>query len=95
MTIAYASTSSNHFGGTIPFKVQVNFDIPILEGQIDADALEKWVNLLEGYFSVYNFSIEKISLSPSLRLSPMSKTSGRLIVNKPPQRNLRDRKSVV
>ena len=38
-----------------PFKVQVNFDIPIFEGQIDADALEKWVNLLEGYFSVYNF----------------------------------------
>ena len=39
-----------------PFKVQVNFDIPVCEGQIDVDALEKWVNLLEGYFSVYNFS---------------------------------------
>jgi hypothetical protein len=50
------SSSSSHFGGTSPFKVQVNFDIPIFEGQIDADALDKWLNLLEGYFSVHNFS---------------------------------------
>jgi hypothetical protein len=47
---------AGHFGSTSPFKVQVNFDIPIFEGQIDADALEKWLNLLEGYFSVHNFS---------------------------------------
>ena len=26
-----ASSSSDHFGGTLPFKVQVNFDIPIFE----------------------------------------------------------------
>jgi hypothetical protein len=50
------SSSSGHFGGTSPFKVQVNFDIPIFEGQIDADALEKWLNMLEGYFYVHNFS---------------------------------------
>jgi hypothetical protein len=50
------SSSSDHFGGTSPFKVQVNFDIPIFEGEIYADALEKWLNLLEGYFSVHNFS---------------------------------------
>jgi hypothetical protein len=50
------SSSSDHFGGTAPFKVQVSFDIPIFEGQIDADALDKWLNLLEGYFSVHNFS---------------------------------------
>jgi hypothetical protein len=31
-------------------------DIPIFEGQIDVDAIEKWLNLLEGYFSVHNFS---------------------------------------
>jgi hypothetical protein len=36
-----ASSSSRHFGGTSPFKVQVNFDILIFEGQIDADALDK------------------------------------------------------
>jgi hypothetical protein len=50
------SSSSDHFGGTSPFKVHVNFDIPIFEGQIDADALDKWLNLLEGYFFVHNFS---------------------------------------
>jgi hypothetical protein len=48
--------SSDHFGGATPFKVQVNFDILVFEGQIDADALEKWLNLLEGYFSIHNFS---------------------------------------
>jgi hypothetical protein len=31
------SSSNSHSGGTTPFKVQVNFDIPIFEGQIDAD----------------------------------------------------------
>jgi hypothetical protein len=59
-----ASSSSNHFGGTSPFKVQVNFDIPVFEGQIDADALDKWLNLLEGYFSIHNFSDkEKITFA--------------------------------
>jgi hypothetical protein len=58
------SSSSSHFGGISPFKVQVNFDIPIFEGQIDVDALEKWLNLLEGYFFVYNFSDrEKITFT--------------------------------
>jgi hypothetical protein len=50
------SSSMVNFGGTSPFKVQVNFDIPIFEGHIDVDALEKWLNMLEGYFSVHNFS---------------------------------------
>jgi hypothetical protein len=36
-------------------KVQINFDIPIFEGQIDADVVDKWLYLLEGYFSVHNF----------------------------------------
>ena len=53
---ADASSSRNHFGGTAPFKVQINFDILVFEGQIDADAQEKWLNLLEGYFSIHNFS---------------------------------------
>jgi hypothetical protein len=51
-----ASSSSDHFGGTFPFKVQVNFYIPVFEGQIDVDSLEKWLNLLEGYFFIHNFS---------------------------------------
>jgi hypothetical protein len=63
-TIVGTSSSSSRFGDTAPFKVQVNFDIPIFEGQIDADALEKWLNLLEGYFSVHNFSDrEKITFA--------------------------------
>jgi len=41
-----ASSSS---GGTAPFKLQINFDIHIFEGQIDADVIDKWLNLLEGY----------------------------------------------
>jgi hypothetical protein len=49
-------SSSGHFGSTSPFKVQVNFDIPVFEGQIDAKALEKWLTLLELYFSIHNFS---------------------------------------
>jgi hypothetical protein len=52
-----ASSSSNHFGGTSPFKVH-------FEGQIYVDALEKWLNLLEGYFSVHNFfNREKITFA--------------------------------
>jgi hypothetical protein len=59
-----ASSSSDHFGGTSPFKVQVNFDIPVFEGQIDADALDKWLNLLECYFSIHKFfDKEKITFA--------------------------------
>jgi hypothetical protein len=57
-------SSRGHFGGTSPFKVQVNFDIPVFEGQIDAEALDKWLNMLEGYFSVHKFSDkEKITFA--------------------------------
>jgi hypothetical protein len=48
-------SSSVHFRGTSPFKVQVNFDILIFEGQIDVDSLETWLNLLEGYLFVQIF----------------------------------------
>jgi hypothetical protein len=64
------SSSSGHFGGTSPFKVQANFDIPIFEGEIDADALEKWLNLLEGYFSVHNFSDKEKITSALLKYLP-------------------------
>jgi hypothetical protein len=56
------ASSSNK--GVAPFKVQINFYIPIFEGQIDADVIEKWSNLLERYFSVHNFSNrEKITFA--------------------------------
>jgi hypothetical protein len=56
--------SSSSSRGTAPFKVQINFDIPIFEGQIDTDVVYKWLNLLEGYFFVHNFSNrEKITFA--------------------------------
>ena len=58
------SASNNYSGNTTPFKVEVNFEISIFEGQIDVDAVDKWLNLLEGYFSVHDFSIwEKITFA--------------------------------
>jgi hypothetical protein len=47
------SSSNDH---ETPFKVQVIFYIPLFEGLIDADVVDKWLNLHEGYFSVHNFS---------------------------------------
>jgi hypothetical protein len=59
-----AYSSKNHFGRTSPFKARVNFDIPVFEGQIDADALEKWLNMLEVYFFVHHFyDREKITFT--------------------------------
>jgi hypothetical protein len=63
-TATEGTSTNNQFGGPTPFKVQVNFDIPLFEGQIDAYALEKWLNQLEGYLSVHNFSNrEKITFA--------------------------------
>jgi hypothetical protein len=51
-------------GHATPFKVHVNFDIPLFEGLIDVDVVDKWLNLFEGYFSVHNFSDrEKITFT--------------------------------
>eukprot|EP00253_Pinus_taeda_P025886 PITA_25886 len=59
-----ASASNNYSRNATPFKVQVNFEIPIFEGKIDADVVDKWLNLLEGYFSVHDFSNwEKITFA--------------------------------
>jgi hypothetical protein len=81
-------SSNNHFGSTSPFKVQVNFDIPVFEGQIDADALDKWLNLLEGYFSVHNFSDrEKITFT-LLKALPHVKHWWETYWRKVPQRSL-------
>jgi hypothetical protein len=38
-------TSSSN-GGVVPFKVHINFNIISFEGQIDENAIEKWLNLL-------------------------------------------------
>jgi hypothetical protein len=55
-TIMKASSTNNHFRGVTPLKVHVKFDFTLFEGQIDINALEKWLNLLEGYFFVHTFS---------------------------------------
>jgi hypothetical protein len=65
-----AYSSRRHFGGTLPFKVQVNFYIPIFEGQIDAYALDKWLNLLEVYLFVHNFSNRENITSALLKALP-------------------------
>ena len=56
LPIGNAYSSSNHSRGATPFKVKFNFDIPIFEGLIDANIVDKWLNLLEGYFSLHDFS---------------------------------------
>jgi hypothetical protein len=62
MATTEESSTRSHFASSTPFKVQVNFYIPLFEGKIDADALEKWLNLLEGYYSVQKkFDSEKIT----------------------------------
>jgi hypothetical protein len=62
MATAEAYLKRIHFESETPFKVQVNFDIPLFEGQIDVDALEKWLNMIEGYYSIQkNSDNEKIT----------------------------------
>ena len=53
LPIGDASSSSGH---ATPFKVQVNFDIPLFEGLKDVNVVNKWLNLLKAYFSIHNFS---------------------------------------
>ncbi len=65
-----ASTSNSDSGNATPFKVQVNFEIPIFEGQIDADAVDKWLNLLDGYFSVHKFSSREKIVFALLKAAP-------------------------
>jgi hypothetical protein len=65
-----ASTSNNHSGGATPFKVQVNFNIPIFVGQIDAYGVDRWLNLLEGYFSVHDFSDQERIIFARLKVAP-------------------------
>ena len=55
MSAASAPSMSKCFKDETPFKVQVNFDIPLFQGQIDADSLDNWLNFLEGYFSIQNW----------------------------------------
>ena len=64
------SASNNYFRNATLFKVQVNFEIPIFEGQIDADAVDKWLNLLDGYFSAHEFSSRENIVFALLKVAP-------------------------
>jgi len=77
-----ASSSSSRFGGATPFKVQINFDIPIFKGQIDAYVVDRLLSLLEGCFQSIVSLIGKILLFHSLRLPAMSRSSGKFTVRK-------------
>jgi hypothetical protein len=81
MSIGEAYSSSGH---ATPFKVWVNFEIPLFEGLIDAYVVDKWLNLLEGYFRSTIFSIGKRLLCHSSRLSPMLRNGGTLTLIKIP-----------
>ena len=46
------------------FKAQINFDLTLFKFQIDVDSLEKWLNILEGYYHAQkNVKIEMIMFS--------------------------------
>jgi hypothetical protein len=68
--IGHASASNNHSGGTTPFKVQVKFEFPIFHGQIDADVIDRWSNILEGYFSVHDFFDRENIIFSLLKAAP-------------------------
>jgi hypothetical protein len=57
-----ASTSRSHSGGATPFKVQVNFDIPIFDSQIDADVVDRWLMMVESQQKAF----DRVETSPLL-----------------------------
>ena len=65
-----ASSTRNHFASATPFKVQVNFDIPLFEGKIDVDYLEKWLKFSEAYFYVQIFYDNKKITFMLLKVMP-------------------------
>ena len=65
-----ASPSSSHFGGATPLKVKENFDIPIFKGQIYAEFVYGWLNLLEGYFSFHDFFDRENIIFALLKIYP-------------------------
>ena len=59
----------SHSDKIIPFKVQMNMDIPNLEDDIDAESVDNWVQQLEYYYTVNQlFEVENITIV-SLKMS--------------------------
>ena len=68
-----ASASNSHSRGTTPFKVQLKFGIPIFEGKIYANIIDRWFSLLEWYFLVHEFSNRENFTFAFLKLAPYVK----------------------
>ena len=63
------SSTQSHFDKISPFKVQMNLDIPNLEGKIDMEFVDNWVQQVESYYAVNQLSkVEKITIA-SLKMS--------------------------
>ena len=62
--------SNNYSRNATPFMVKGNFEIPIFEGQIDTNDIDKWLNMLEGYFSVHDFSSQEKIIFTLLKETP-------------------------
>ena len=57
------SSTQSHSDKISPFKVQMNLDIPNLEGKIDVESVDNWVQLLESYYAVNKLSeVENITI---------------------------------
>ena len=52
-----------------PFKVQMNLDIPNLEGNINTESIDNWVQQLESYYMVNQLSEAKNITITSLKMS--------------------------
>ena len=63
------SSMQPHSNKIIPFKVQMNMDIPNLDKKIDTESVDDWVQQLESYYSVNQLSeAENITIA-SLKMS--------------------------
>ena len=81
------SSTRSHFDKINPFKVKMNMHIPNLEGNIDVESVNNWVQQLESYYSVNqiskveNITIASLNMSTSIycwldNLSTMMKKEG-------------------
>jgi hypothetical protein len=80
--------TSSSSGCVDPFKVQIYFYIPIFEGQIDAYVVDKWLNMIEGYFCVHNFLDRENNIFSFLKVVPHVKYWWEHFVRKRKYRNL-------
>lgn len=74
-------STSSHFTGEMPFKVHVNFDIPLHKCQIHVNSLEKQLKVYQRIICLAkNFPIVKRSPSFSLRPFLVKIIVGKIIV---------------